>query len=49
MRGPEGPALDVCLFLHPLMEVSLLMTPHKTDHLYGADNVWALWELYLDI
>lgn len=40
-------AMNVCLFWLPLIEVSSLMTPHKTDHHYGVDNVWGLWKLYL--
>lgn len=41
MRGAVGAALSVCLFWLPLIEVSSLMTPHKTDHPYGVDSVWA--------
>lgn len=36
MRGAEGAALNVCLFWLPLIEVSSLMTPHKTDHPYDC-------------
>lgn len=37
MRGAEGAAFNVCLFWLPLIEVSSLMTPHKTDYPYGVD------------
>lgn len=49
MKEAKGTALDVCLFWLSLIEVSSLMTPHKTDHPYSIDNVWALWKLYLNI
>lgn len=48
MKEAKGAALDIFMFWLSLIEMSSLMTPHKTDP-YGIDSVWALWKLYLNI
>lgn len=49
MRGPEEAALNVYLLWISLIELSSLMTPHRSGHPHGGDNTCALWKLYLII
>lgn len=48
MKEAKGTALDIFMFWLSLIDVSSLMTTHKTDP-YGIGSVWALWKLHLNI